>query len=196
MCNLHIKYLLAVSLILGAACGDAPEFREGFDLDEVTFEFFDPSEGVFPSTVTLSNPNNPFRQFSVGSVTKFTIETSGSNAGAFYAWATVLAREATGENQFFAAQNLSEIYINEEVAREDRERVRQLAIAGFQSVLDNFPDARLFNASGTSSFRLATPAYIGITELFGTPQGDWELVVDENGNPVAIRSAEDFRGEQ
>ncbi len=172
------------------ACGEAPEYRVGLELNEVQFEFFDLSEGIYPSTVVLNNPNNPFAEFSIGAVTKFAIQDGANNAAAFYAWATVLANEPIGENQFFAATSLRDIYLSDGLDSADRQRVREMAIAGFQSVLNNFPASRLFDATGTQSFRLATPAYQEIVALNGTPEGDWVLVVDEGGNPVAVRSTE------
>jgi len=198
MYNSLTKCLSLGLLVLVAACGDAPEYRVGLDLNEIQFEFFDETEGVFPSRAVLRNPNNPFAEYSIGSTvtrpglppTKFAILDGASNAGAFYAWATALVGEPTGENQFFTALKLRDLLEADEVPVEERELVRQQAIDGFQSVLDSFPDSVLFDVTGTQSFRLATPAYQEIVGLNGTPQGDWVLVQDENGNPVAVRSTD------
>ena len=42
---------------------------------------FTRNEGVYPSTITLQNPNNPFRE---SSTDKWLIENSGFPSAAFY----------------------------------------------------------------------------------------------------------------
>jgi hypothetical protein len=64
-----------------------------------------------------------------------------------------------------------------------------MAIAGFQAVLDEFPDSVTFDSTGTQTFRLATPALMGILDLNGDVNGDWVLVVDQNGDLVAVKGA-------
>ena len=149
---------------------------------------FNTSEGIHPSRVTLENPRNPFREYAIGEDTKFELLDDGGNAGAFYAWATLLATIPIGENQFYAATKLRDIYEANEVVGEDREIVRQMAIDGFQAVLDCFPDDVFFDTTGTFPRRLATPAFGAILELGGAPQGDWVGTLDVNGNPIAVRS--------
>jgi hypothetical protein len=100
----------------------------------------------------------------------------------------VLAGQPTGENQFYAALALRNIFEANEVPPEDGEIVRQMAIDGFQAILDCFPDDVFFDVTGTFSRRLATPAFQNILDLGGSPQGDWILVEDSNGNPTAVRS--------
>jgi hypothetical protein len=174
--------------VLAAACGEAPEYRFGQNITGIQFELFNVTEGIHPSTVTLDNPRNPFREFNIGDETKFDILGSGGNAAAFYAWATLLANIPIGENQFYAALALRNIFEANEVPPEDREIVRQMAIDGFQAILDCFPDDVFFDVTGTFTRRLATPAFENILDLGGAPQGDWILVEDSNGNPTAVRS--------
>jgi hypothetical protein len=171
-----------------AACGEDPEFRFGENITGIQFELFDVTEGIHPSKVTLQNPRNPFREFNISDDTKFDILTDGGNAGAFYAWATLLANVPIGENQFYTATKLRDIFLANEVPPEDRGVVQQMAIQGFQRVLDCFPDSVFFDVTGTFSRRLATPAYLEILGLGGVPQGDWILTWDSNGNPQAVRS--------
>ncbi|NNE19535.1 MAG: hypothetical protein HKN10_13755 [Myxococcales bacterium] len=175
-------------MLVVAACGDDGQYEFGFNITGIQFELFDPTEGIHPSTVTLSNPRNPFREFGVSDDTKFAIFGNGGNAGAFYAWATILADIPIGENQFFTAVKLRDIYQSNEVAEEDRETVRQMAIAGFQTVLDCFPESLLFDASGTVPLRFATLAYFEILDIGGVVQGDWVVVEDSLGNPTAVQS--------
>lgn len=188
MSTLRSRSIPLVFLLLVGACGDA-EFQFGENISGLQFQFYDETEGVHPSKVVLENPRNPFRRRSISAETKFAILAGGGNAGAFYAWATLLAREPTGEHQFFTATKLQDIFNSGEVVGPDRERVREVAIAAFQSVLDHFPDSVTFDATGTQAFRLATPAVIGILDLNGDVLGDWVLVPDQNGELIAIKGA-------
>lgn len=188
MCSSLTRISLLAFVFAAVSCGDDPEFRFGENITGIQFELFDPTEGIHPSQVTLLNPRNPFRETGVGDDTKFEILDNGGNAGAFYAWATLLANIPIGENQFYTAVKLRDIFESNEVPPEDRETVRQMAITGFQRVLDCFPDSVFFDVTGTLSRRLATPSFLAILELGGVPEGDWILVTDSNGNPSAVRS--------
>ena len=181
---------LAIFLVLFAAgCGEAPQYRFGENITGIEFELFDPTEGIHPSKVTLNNPRNPFREVVISDDVKFDILANGGNAGAFYAWAALLANIAIGENQFGVATKLRDIYLSNEVAtEEDRETVRLMAIDAFQAILDCFPDQFLFDATGTLGLKLATLAYNEILDLRGVPQGDWVLVTNSRGDPEAVRS--------
>lgn len=185
----YLKWLLLALSMVACACGDDPDAVFGENISGLRFEFFHNDEGIHPSKVVLNNPRNPFRFVGVGQDTKFAILDGGGNAGAFYAWATLLANAATGEHQFYTAIKLRDIYESGEVEGPDRERVRQMAIRAFQAVLDDFPDAVTFDITGTQRFRVATPSFIGILDLNGDVEGDWILVLDDEGNPVAVKGA-------
>ncbi len=181
--------LMAAIVLTAGACGDDPEPVFGVNLSGLTYQFFDETEGVHPSTAVLDNPRNPFRFLGISDTTKFAILGGGGNAGAFYAWATLLVRQPTGEHQFFTANKLRDILEAGEVEGPNRETVRQMAINGYQAILDDFPDSVIFDSTGTQFFRLATPAVIGILDLNGEVFGDWVLVPDQNGDLVAIKGA-------
>ena len=189
MCNSLTKWLLLGIAVLAVACGgDDEQYRFGFNTTGIEFELFNETEGIHPSKVTLDNPHNPFREFVIGEDTKFEILDDGGNAAAFYAWATVLAGQPTGENQYYTATKLRDIFLANEVPQEERGIVQQMAIAGFQRVLDCFPDSVFFDVTGTFSRRLATLAYTEILDLGGAPEGDWVLTQTPVGEPQAIRS--------
>jgi hypothetical protein len=188
------RWLLLALALSASACGDNRQPLFGENITGITFEFYDETEGVFPSRVVLSNPRNPFRDYPISDDMKFDILANGGNAGAFYAWATLLARQPTGEHQYYTAVKLRDIYNAREVEGADREKVRQMAIAGFQAVLDFFPDSVTFDVTATQMFRVATPALLGILDLNGDVEGDWVLVPDENGDPVAIKGSGTVRG--
>ena len=129
MCSSHIKCLFVGLALLAAACGgDNEQYRFGFNTTGIQFELFDETEGIHPSEVTLDNPRNPFREFNIGEDTKFDILDDGGNAGAFYAWATVLAGQPTGENQYYTATKLRDLFLSNEVAQKDRDTVRDMAM--------------------------------------------------------------------
>jgi len=189
MCSSTTKRVALILILFTAACGDDPQYRFGENITGVQFELFDPTEGVHPSKVTLQNPHNPFREIVISDDVKFDILNNGGNAGAFYAWASLLANIPIGENQYGTAVKLRDIYLANEVDNpEERETVRLMAINGFQAILDCFPDQLLYDATGTFGFKLATLAYVEILDLRGVPQGDWILVTNARGEPEAVRS--------
>ncbi len=190
MFNSYTRSLLLAFALITVSCGDPEEYRFGFNTTGIEFVLFSETEGIWPSRVTLANPNNPFREYSIGADTKFALLDDGGNAGGFYAWATVLAGQATGENQFYAATKLRDIYEANEVAADDLDIVRQMAIAGFQTVLDCFPESVSYDTTGTFYFKLATLAYEQIIGLRGVPEGDWNLVQGADGIPVAVQSSQ------
>lgn len=184
------RSLLIALLLSASACGgDDSDTLFGENVSGLRFAFFRDDEGVHPSNSALKDPNNPFRERVVGAETKWAILAGGGNAGAFYAWATLLAREPNGEHQYYTATKLRDIYNAGEVDSADRDKVRQLAIRAFQAVLDYFPEAVTYDASGTQQFRVATPSLMGILDLNGDVKGDWVLVQDKNGDLVAVRGA-------
>lgn len=182
-------FILAMVIAAAAlGCDTTPvEYRFGDNLTGLRFEIFDDTEGVHPSKVVLDNERNPFRNVTIGAKTKFAILNEGGNAAAFYAWATLLARTPTGEHQFYTARKLADVLAANEVEEGEQATVRKMALAGFQAVLDHFPDSVTFDVTGTRSFRLATPAYKGIVALGGKVQGDWILVTTPDGGEEAIR---------
>jgi hypothetical protein len=107
--------------------------------------------GVYPENCVLGDPENPF-------ITTAIIEFDPNNpdqddkfdlndtlppgpAGAkarFYLWATALARRPSGENQYYTARALHELFdANSNVLSTD-ELVREQALKAYRSVLDNF----------------------------------------------------------
>lgn len=180
--------LAALAALLSTSCLPAGEPVYGASLSREPLVVFDPSVGVHPSQAVLEDPNNPFVLSSSGRDTRFFLEANDTNnVTAFYSWATWLAREPNGESQFYAASNLAEIWLEGNASQEDLPVIRQMAIDGFQSVLDNFPDAVTFDETGKIPFELITPSYQGILEMGGQPLGNWTLIEDANGIPRAVK---------
>jgi hypothetical protein len=97
-------------------------------------------EGININTCVLDNPNNPFANSVVNAGNKFDLyNTSPSAKTDFYIWATALARSRTGENQYYTALSLHDLFSQggSQVAREQAKRA-------YRSQLDNFFDSVTF----------------------------------------------------
>ncbi len=177
----------AVALLTGLyLTGCAPEpatYVYGVDLADVSFDLYDTDMGVYPSTSVLDDPSNVFAE-GVSTEMKWEILDAGYWPATFYAWATVLTGEPIGEAQFYTASAAAQIYERRECDPQHLYYVRQIAIDGYQTVLDEFPDSATYDATGTIAYPLAPLAYAGIEALGGTPEG-WTLVTGDDGS-VAI----------
>ncbi len=180
--------LLGLTALSG--CADGPPYVYGERVTGMTFAPFDDTVGVHPSDRVLSDPNNPFVDQAPFGEVRWDIEASGDPVAAFYSWSTLLAYQAVGEHQFYAALNMHRIFDARRAAADDLDAVRQLAIAGYQAVLDEFPESVTFDASGDIAYGLATPSYRGIVELGGAPRGGWQLVATPEGGSVAVKTAD------
>lgn len=119
---------------------------------DVVLNLFCEDVGVNPETCVLEDPENPFvtvpiTEFDPNNpddpfnklVLNAAIPAGPTGAKArFYLWATALARFPSGENQFYTALALHELFdANSNVLSED-ELTRQQALKAYRSVLDNF----------------------------------------------------------
>jgi hypothetical protein len=185
--------------LLALACGDPAQYRFGVNLSGLTFAPTSSSEGIYPDTSVLQDPNNPFALYGVhgvtdgGPATKWNI-LDGSGTGldlgpvaGFYVWATDLASAPNGESQYYTARMLDHLSRTPgALASPDlAPRVRLMAIAGYQRMLDAFPGAVTYDASGTIAYPLGAAAYLAIRNLDAGVTGGWVLVTGPDG-PVAI----------
>ena len=96
--------------------------------------------GVFPDDCILDDPNNPYARANVSEANKFEVANGAPSAKArFYLWATVLAKSPNGENQFFTALSLHNVY-----AESASPVIREQTKKAYRSVLDNFFDSATF----------------------------------------------------
>lgn len=190
------RLLAAVPLLalLALACGDPAHYRFGVNLTGLTFAPVSPTEGIYPDTSVLQDPNNPFALYGLGPETKWNMLSavpSGIDMGAvagFYAWATDLANAPSGESQYYSARMLDHMYRTPGVLADPDAgvQVRLMAVAAYQRMLDAFPGAVTYDVTGKIAFPLATPAYQAITALGARVSGGWVLVTGTDGLPVAI----------
>jgi len=192
------QFLFSLNLCLGLlftciACVDPPPYFYAEKITGASFKIFDDSVGIFPSSKVLQDPNNPFAQFGLDTETKWEIEAQGDAVAGFYAWATFLVLQPTGEHQFYTALNLKAIYERSLLTDDqetEKERLLNLCIRAFQSVLDHFPRSVTYDRTGKIPYGLATLAIQELQSLGASPQGGWNLVTQENGELVAIQSLE------
>lgn len=108
--------------------------------------------GVYPENCVLGDPENPFVTTTIiefdpnaapGADDKFdllaTIPAGPTGAKArFYFWATALARRPSGENQWYTARALHELFDANSNFLSTDELAREQALKAYKSVLDNF----------------------------------------------------------
>ncbi len=176
---------LLLPVLLAGCIDEPPRYVYGTDLDDLELVLWSRSEGVYPDTSVLDDPNNPFAS-GVGGDIKWDLVSDQAWIPAFYAWGTVLAYEPSGEAQFYAATSMAEIYRRQLAADDDLYFTWVIAVDGFQAVLDSFPDSVTYDATGTISYRLAPLAWQAIVDLGGEPQGDWIVVQTEDGGTTIV----------
>jgi len=131
--------LLLVSgmLIFLAACGSDDQGVVSNQIvlpTDTLINLYCADEGIYPNTCILEDPDNPYRMVDVNEETKWHLNDSPQSPKArFYLWATALARTPTGENQYYVANALHELYTAGGSAN-----AHQQAIRAYRAVLDNF----------------------------------------------------------
>ena len=149
--------LIGCGLLL-AGCSGSPKDSDGEVINgivlptDVVLSLACENVGVYPENCVLGDPENPFITTTIvefdenappGTDDKFdllaTIPEGPTGAKArFYLWATALARRPSGENQWYTAKALHELFdLNSNVLSKD-ELVREQALKAYRSVLDNF----------------------------------------------------------
>lgn len=160
------QIVLPTDTLLNLACEDAGVGFEACVLDD--------PENPFALVATPEfNVNNP------GARTKFDLANgipagpSGAKAR-FYLWATALARSPSGENQWYTAQALHELFD----ANSD-ELIRNQALKAYRSVLDNFYGSVTF-----FEFNAVTLNELTADNLYRTDSTPWRRLVE--GDPINV----------
>ena len=154
--------------------------------------------GIFDNTCVLEDPENPFAtvaiiEFDENNPDDFNkllladqIPPGPDGAKArFYFWATALARRASGENQFFTASALHELWsLNSDPI------IREQALRAYRSVLDYFYGSVFFfaccEAVSNDGLPLILPATLNEATadiLYRNPTGFRRLV---DGDPLNV----------
>lgn len=171
-------FLLLANLL---GCAPQPYYYHGFNLWSIEFVLISPEQGIYPNTDILSDPNNPFSQPLFDD--KWEIEAFGYPPASYYAWATQLAVEPIGENQFYTAQALTNMYTLDLVDAHEKFYVWDMAVRAHEAVLLHFPDSVSYLADGVSSFSLAPLSYQALVDL-GADVSNWQITTLDNGTIV------------
>jgi hypothetical protein len=170
-----------------SGCSNDATFYNGDSLDDLQLDLYSEDEGIYPDTSALMDPNNPFATSSLGAETKWMVQSGEGPIAGFYVWATVLARQPSGEAQFYVGLDLGTAFLSGDTNVVDPPEIQAQAIRAYQTVLDEFPDSVTYDATGTIAYDLATPSYLGILSLGGQVQGGWFLVTKEDGQKRAVK---------
>lgn len=122
--------VLPTDVVLNLACENVGVHPENCVLG-------DPENPFITTAIIEFDPNNPLQDDKFDLLATIPEGPSGAKAR-FYLWATALARRPSGENQWYTAQALHELFdANSNVLSTD-ELVRAQALKAYKSVLDNF----------------------------------------------------------
>jgi hypothetical protein len=122
--------VLPTDVVLNLACANVGIYQE-------TCVLGDPENPYVTTAIIEFDPNNPDADNKFDLFNSIPAGPTGAKAR-FYFWATALARRQSGENQFYTALALHELFdANSNVLSQD-ELVRAQALKAYRSVLDNF----------------------------------------------------------
>jgi hypothetical protein len=178
-----IRHFCMVPLLgLLAACGGS---EGGYEVDQVelpvdyTLNLYCEDAGIADSRCILDDPENPYARSLVNNETKFELyDNSPSAKSDFYLWATALARAPIGENQYYTALSLHDLYTQggSEVARDQAKRA-------YRSLLDNYYDSLTF-FEGSPTLDLLPDVDFSFGEFGSGSQLDGAYSEDEDFTPV------------
>ena len=124
------EIILPTDVVLNLACEDVGLFVEQCVLNDPENPFATVPTGEF-------DPNDPLSPRKFELLASIPPGPTGAKAR-FYLWATALARQPSGENQWYTARALHELFdANSNPVSKD-EIVRAQALKAYRSVLDNF----------------------------------------------------------
>ena len=158
--------LIGLAALITAGCDGEREANDGELFNtvvlptDVVLDLACDNVGIYPENCVLGDPANPFITTTIpefdqdnppppGAFEKFDIVTAlppgptGAKAR-FYFWATALARFPSGENQWYTARALHELFDANSNSISKDDLVREQALKAYRSVLDNFWGAATF----------------------------------------------------
>lgn len=122
--------VLPTDVVLDLACENVGVYPE-------TCILGDPQNPFITTTIVEYDPNNPDQDDKFDLVNTFPEGPEGAKAR-FYFWATALARRPSGENQWYTARALHELFDANSNFLSTDDLVRGQALKAYRSVLDNF----------------------------------------------------------
>ena len=148
--------LFGFGILVSGGC-DSPSDTDGTVANsivlptDVVLNLFCENVGIKDETCVLGDPENPFAKTAITEFNDNTQEPgnkfdlfnsipagpTGAKAR-FYFWATALARRQSGENQWYTALALHELFDANSNTLSADELIRAHALKAYRSVLDNF----------------------------------------------------------
>lgn len=124
-----------VFLLAGCNGGDDGDEANEVNLPtDTVLTLFCPDVGLSGEKCILDDPENPFANSNVNDETKFDLAGDLPSAkAAFYMWGTALALSPSGENQYYTALSLHELF-----TQGGSELARQQALRAYRSALDHY----------------------------------------------------------
>jgi hypothetical protein len=186
-----LKFILVISCcsLFLSGCGGSDGGTDRSEVELPTDDILPLScenVGIYPETCILADPENPYVNSYISEETKWKLhDASPSAKSRYYLWATVLARTPNGENQYYTASALHELY-----TEGGSTNAKEQAIRAYRSVLDNFyddvtyfiadwlPGKPLYEVSlrDLTGERLYDPSIDGFSELFDDPNDALEAL--------------------
>ena len=205
MSKMLVAMLFVSSVLMTAGC-DEPDDDEGVIINappvaqlpvDTLLNLNCPEVGIFTETCVLDDPENPFVdtvivEFDVNNeeaFNKFELADGITSAKArFYFWATALARRSSGENQWYTARALHELW---DAAGD--ENIRLQALKAYRSCLDNYFGSVTFftfgvfdNEGNEAAFPFTINELVA-DNLYRAASTNWAiLLADGNTNPELI----------
>lgn len=196
MLKTSVALLLGAFALVFAGCAEEREAADGQLANQIIL----PTDlllnlaceevGINDETCVLTDPENPFRDTATFEFdrnnpegpSKFEladqIPAAPSPTGAkarFYLWATALARFPSGENQWYTARALHELYtFNED------ELIRLQALKAYRSNLENFFGSVSFFNEFEATFPGALNEIVAC-DIYRPPAGYTEVCLNEDG---------------
>lgn len=183
-----IATTLLTALLVG--CGGDSGVDSGEVVNYVEFpsgEFdslYCPEIGVGEENCVLYDPANPYARAGVNDQTKWDLAGDAPNLKSrFYLWATALARGPQGENQFYTADTLHNIY-----RQEGSVLAQEQAKKGYRAVLDNFYGSVTF--TGPVDAQVENLLRNWVTDRLVNPAGGLPQLYDDRS--LAIQALDDW----
>jgi len=113
-----------------------------------------PDVGVADENCVLYDPENPYARAAVNDDTKWDLADDAPSAKSrFYSWSTAQARQPRGENQYYTALSLHQLY-----SEGGSQLAREQAKKAYRSVLDNyFGSVTIFLIPGPNNTTIELP---------------------------------------
>lgn len=181
----------SVSVLLLNGCVPSPD--EGNITTEIELpidsrlNLYCDNAGIYDEVCILEDPENPYSMVDVNDDTKWVLNSKlghSMHKARFYLWATALAINPSGENQYYTADSLNKIYtINGD------EILKLQAQKAYRSVLDNFFDSvtwLLDEGSTEPDIYYALPLADLVGNVLYNPEAGLSLLYQDQVSVLAV----------